>query len=178
MHAEHAPVTDILGEIARQSGALIVGGVDADARLTVSFDGPTLVDALGRLFRTRSFTVAYGANGRLRTIRLLAGHDGSASVTALAMPPDESSLGASADSTADEDQPGLPPLTDMFKQSDEVLAGDDLETYLGAMHELHGDDTLAMLSTLADESPSTRVRRFAARAAALLESDPDVVGRR
>src|SRR6266481_5436506 len=69
LHAREAPVTAILDEVKRQSGAE-VRGEPAVASVTIELEAVPLREALERVLGPRSFTLTYGENGRLKAIEL------------------------------------------------------------------------------------------------------------
>ena len=71
VHAEGVPLTDVVQEISRQSGADIVGAVRKPRDVSQDVDRVPLVDALVRLLGEQNFTLRYGPEGKLRTIDLL-----------------------------------------------------------------------------------------------------------
>ena len=71
MHVEKVPLADVVREIARQTGAEIVGEVRKAREVTRQFDRVPIVDALARLLGEQNFTLRYGSEGKLRTISLL-----------------------------------------------------------------------------------------------------------
>ena len=72
LHAHDTPVTAILDEVKRQSGAELRGQA-AVASVTIDLDAVPLREALERLLGPRSFTLTYGENGRLKAIELRGG---------------------------------------------------------------------------------------------------------
>jgi len=71
VHAEGAPLADVVREIGRQSGADIVGEVRKPRDVSQDLDRVPLVDGLVRLLGEQNFTLRYGPEGNLRTIDLL-----------------------------------------------------------------------------------------------------------
>jgi hypothetical protein len=67
------PVTDVLDELGRQSGAVIRGQVREPREVTVEFDAVPLSDALHRLLGSQNFALVYADGGRLRAVKLLGG---------------------------------------------------------------------------------------------------------
>src|SRR5207249_4501690 len=72
LHAHDTPITAILDEVKRQSGAE-VRGAPAVTSVTVDLDAVPLREALERLLGPRSFTLTYGEHGRLKAIELRGG---------------------------------------------------------------------------------------------------------
>ncbi len=71
VHVQRVPVPGIVREIGRQSGAEVVGDVRKPGDVSQEFDRVPLVDALARLLGEQNFTLRYGPEGQLRTIKLL-----------------------------------------------------------------------------------------------------------
>ena len=71
VHARGASLDHIVQEVARQSGAEIVGTVRKPRDVSQEFEGVPLVDALARLLGDQNFTLRYGPEGELRSIHLL-----------------------------------------------------------------------------------------------------------
>src|SRR2546422_11042629 len=65
------PLTDIVSEIARQSGAAVLGEVHGPREVSEDFEDVPLAKGLERLLGEQSFTLRYGREGNLRTIKLL-----------------------------------------------------------------------------------------------------------
>lgn len=63
----------IVREIAAAAGAEVVGGADAADPTSVDFDDVPIDRALERALGGQSFTIVYGADGRVRRIRLHGG---------------------------------------------------------------------------------------------------------
>jgi hypothetical protein len=72
LHAREAPVTAVLDEVKRQSGA-DVRGEPAAASVTLDLEAVPLREALERMLGPRSFTLTYGDNGHLKAIELKGG---------------------------------------------------------------------------------------------------------
>src|SRR5438093_5777284 len=75
------PVSDILQELARQSGAEIRGDVREAREVTADFQSVPLPEALARLLGEQDFALVYGKGGRLKAVRLLGGSRAGASTT-------------------------------------------------------------------------------------------------
>jgi hypothetical protein len=71
VHAQGVPLRDILGEIARQSGADVRGAVRKPRGVSEDFEDVPLAKGLERLLGEQSFALRYGREGELRTIKLL-----------------------------------------------------------------------------------------------------------
>src|SRR2546427_8197190 len=67
------PNSEILEELARQSGAEIRGQVREAREVTADFQSVPLPEALARLLGEQDFALVYGKGGRLKAVRLLGG---------------------------------------------------------------------------------------------------------
>jgi len=67
------PNSEILEELARQSGAEIRGQVREAREVTADFESVPLPEALARLLGEQTFALVYGKGGRLKAVRLLGG---------------------------------------------------------------------------------------------------------
>src|SRR5436309_2745303 len=63
--------SDILAELARQSGAEIRGQVREPRAVTADFESVPLPEALARLLGGPNFALVYGQGGRVKAVRLL-----------------------------------------------------------------------------------------------------------
>jgi hypothetical protein len=70
---DKVPVSEVIEELGRQSGAQIRGQVRAPGDVTAEFDGVALPEALHRLLGDQNFALIYGDGGRLTAVRLLGG---------------------------------------------------------------------------------------------------------
>jgi hypothetical protein len=92
--------SDVLEELARQSGAEIRGQVLEPHEISADFESVPLPEALARLLGEQNFALVYGKGGRLKAVRLLGGSqvaaEASASRTTTTSPsaPGAPSLGA------------------------------------------------------------------------------------
>src|SRR5436309_3844683 len=75
------PNSEILEELARQSGAEIRGDVREAREVTADFQSVPLPEALARLLGEQDFALVYGKGGRLKAVRLLGGSRAGASTT-------------------------------------------------------------------------------------------------
>jgi hypothetical protein len=71
VHATRVPLDELLQEIADRYGADVAGDLATPRDVSVEFDPVPLDDALRRLLGDQSFALVYGADGRLRQVRLL-----------------------------------------------------------------------------------------------------------
>ena len=67
------PVTDVLSELERQSGASLRGPLLDPREVSAEFKAVPLPQALARLLGDQNFSLVYGEGGRLRVISLLPG---------------------------------------------------------------------------------------------------------
>jgi hypothetical protein len=87
LHAEDAPLTDILEALKRQSGAEIRGEPPARPNVTMNFESVPAREGLERLLGDRSFTLTYGEDGKLKVIDLKGGPQARAPEQPAAPPP-------------------------------------------------------------------------------------------
>jgi hypothetical protein len=80
-------VSEILDELGRQAGAHIRGEVQTPHDVSVAFEAVPLSDALHRLLGEQNFALVYGAEGRLKSVRLLGGASPTSASPAAATPP-------------------------------------------------------------------------------------------
>jgi|SRR6266852_5648808 len=71
LDVQSAPLADVIGEVGRQSGAVIRGHVCKPRDLSLSFDDVPLPDALERVLGEQNFTLRYSRGGRLEAVELL-----------------------------------------------------------------------------------------------------------
>src|SRR5947199_8078870 len=91
------PNSEILEELARQSGAEIRGQVREAREVTADFESVPLPEALTRLLGEQTFALVYGKGGRLKAVRLLGGSPTVAEASASpAAAPGAPSLGSLA----------------------------------------------------------------------------------
>jgi len=76
------PNSEILEELARQSGAEIRGQVREAREVTADFESVPLPEALARLLGEQNFALVYGKGGRLKAVRLFGGSEGVAEASA------------------------------------------------------------------------------------------------
>ena len=67
------PITDVLNELERQTGASVRGSLLDPREVTAEFRDVPLSQALARLLGDQNFALVYGEGGRLRTLTLLPG---------------------------------------------------------------------------------------------------------
>ena len=80
-----APLSEVLQELSRQSGAEIRGDLREARTVSVDFEKVPLPQALARLLPDQNFALVYGKNGRLERIRLIGGAGDSTSLTVAAV---------------------------------------------------------------------------------------------
>jgi len=73
----NVPVTEVLEDIARQSGADIRGTVRKPREISAEFADVPLADALQRLLGDQAFALVYSSTGDLRAVKLVDGSDAS-----------------------------------------------------------------------------------------------------
>jgi hypothetical protein len=69
----HEPVSEVLQEISRQTGAEIVGQPMEVRDVSADFEAVPMSDALRRLLGNENFALVYGEKGRLKAVKLLGG---------------------------------------------------------------------------------------------------------
>jgi len=67
------PVTDVLDELERQTGASVRGPLLDPREVSAEFKNVPLSQALSRLLGDQNFSLVYGEGGRLRVVSLLPG---------------------------------------------------------------------------------------------------------
>jgi hypothetical protein len=73
---ERVPLTEVIDEIGRQSGAQIRGQLRDPREVSADFEAVALPEALHRLLGSQNFALIYGDRGELRVVKLLGGpHD-------------------------------------------------------------------------------------------------------
>ncbi len=81
------PVTDVLAEIGRQSGAEVRGQVRDPRDVSAEFDDVPLPDALHRLLGSQNFALIYADGARLRAVKLLGGPQAAPAPAPAGAPP-------------------------------------------------------------------------------------------
>jgi hypothetical protein len=71
VHLVKVPLSEVLDELGRQSGAQVRGQVKTPRDVSAEFQDVPLSDALPRLMGDENFALVYGTDGRLRTVKLL-----------------------------------------------------------------------------------------------------------
>ncbi len=157
---EGVPLSEVIAELGRQSGAEVSGEVKEQRDVTTEIDAVPLKEALERLLRNQNFTLVYAADGKLKAIELKELR--------------EEEVRKRADSKTALQENGDRPFERMA-----FVAFDERERVPveGRLAERLGDtkvrwDLLAN-TAFADESPA--IRRAAVRAAVrAFEADPDL----
>ncbi len=72
---DNVPLTEVLAEVGKQSGAEIRGDVLQPRDLTLQLDKVPLKEALERLLGEQNFTLTYADDGALRAIQLKGGRE-------------------------------------------------------------------------------------------------------
>jgi hypothetical protein len=114
------PVADLLNEIARATGAVIVGRARRSGTVTAEFEDVPLPEALARLLGASSFTLTYANGAQPSTIHLL---DSDGTETAGAVAP---SQGASR--TA---EPSAGDLAQLLHAAPPIKLGKSLQRVVG-----------------------------------------------
>jgi hypothetical protein len=92
----NVPLSDVIDELGRQSGAEIRGQVRAPRDVTVEFDAVPLPEALHRLLGDQNFALIYGDGGKLAAVRLLGGPQAAPSEKPPTTPPQTASANLAA----------------------------------------------------------------------------------
>jgi hypothetical protein len=71
IRAEHAPLEEVLREIAAETGMEVQGGLRSDPEVTVDFEAASFPEAFRRILGDQSFVLIYGSAGRPRAVPLL-----------------------------------------------------------------------------------------------------------
>src|SRR5437762_3639199 len=151
------PVTEILDELGRQSGAKIQGQMRDPRELSVEFEAVPLADALHRLLGDQNFALVYGHEGRLKSVRLLGGPQ-----TAAAPAP------AAAAAPPASQPPGPPNVMDVFARHPPIPVSGHLSEALGGQSA-----TLLQLFDLSVHHADATVRAEAARLlVGTIDTDP------
>jgi len=82
-----APLSEVLDEIVRQSGAEVRGTLRSPHDISAEFDAVPLPEALHRLLGDQNFALVYGTGGRLRTVKLLGAQGAPGATPFAATPP-------------------------------------------------------------------------------------------
>lgn len=84
---DQMPIGALLEEIAKQSGAELVGGPREERQVTAQFRRLPMQVGLQRILTTQNFTLRYGDGGTLRMIELLGGPQTAKAPAAPTLPP-------------------------------------------------------------------------------------------
>jgi hypothetical protein len=146
--------SDVLEELARQSGAEIRGQVREPREVSAEFEAVPLAEALHRLLGDQNFALVYGNEGRLKSVRLLGGPQTAAA--APAAPP--------------ANQPPAQGMVDMFAKHAPIAVAGHLSQVLGS-HEA----SLLQLFDLSLHHVDPVVRAEAARLViGTIDTDPSL----
>jgi hypothetical protein len=149
------PVSEVLAEFARQSGAEIRGQPCEAHDVTAQFDDVPLGQALYRLLGDQNYALVYGHGGRLQTVRLLGGPPGGATSTGIGSSATSKSPSPTGDLTSLAEHrvpvgerggdPGTdilaPAVAGLQRIADFWLQGDDSPARESARSELMGIET-------------------------------------
>lgn len=137
------PLSEVLDEIGRQSGAEIRGQVRNPGDVTAEFEAVPLAEALHRLLGDQNFALIYADRGRLKAVKLLGGPQAGGPPVAAAPAAPIPARSASPVSSADElvrlfaRQPPVP-VTGRLAQA---LGGASSATLMQIINlALHGGD--------------------------------------
>jgi hypothetical protein len=87
------PITDVLNELERQTGASVRGSLLDPREVTAEFRDVPLSQALARLLGDQNFALVYGEGGRLRTLKTPARRSGYAGTSSVGLAADDGSAG-------------------------------------------------------------------------------------
>lgn len=73
VHLVKVPISDVLAELGRQSGADILGSPREARDVSAEFEAVPLAEALARLLGNQNFALVYREGGKLRAVKLLGG---------------------------------------------------------------------------------------------------------
>ncbi|HEV7733290.1 MAG TPA: hypothetical protein VGR62_14055 [Candidatus Binatia bacterium] len=161
---EKVPLTEVIAEIGKQSGAEVRGDVLAPRDLTMQLDKVPLKEALERVLGEQNFTLTYAEGGKLRAIELKGGRE--------AAPAKSKDVKYQARPGAEGETPALwKAVYGVFEDRAKVpVDGKQLQKVLG--EEKAPWDLLAN-TAIANDDPT--VRREAVRSAVkAIEADPDM----
>jgi hypothetical protein len=155
-----APLSEVLQELSRQSGAQIRGDLREARTVSVDFEKVPLAQALARLLPDQNFALVYGKNGRLERIRLIGGAGDSTSLTVAVAPVKESTQ---------EPSDALARLTELIERHPPVAVDGVVADAVGS-----GKATLRQLIDLSLHHDDESVRTEALHAGlATLDREPD-----
>jgi len=147
----NAPVSEVLADIARQSGAQIRGTIGTPREISTEFADVPLPEALHRLLGDQDFALVYSDTGDLRVVKLLDGSDGA--------------------------PPPPPPAETAGNELMRVVSGHDRVKVDGVLLDAIGGPTASILQLFdlaaSTDDPSLRIEAVR-KLVALLESDKPV----
>jgi hypothetical protein len=92
---DKAPLSDVLAEFERQSGAEIRGNLRSPRDVSAEFEAVPIAEAIHRLLGDQNFALVYGRDGGLRAVELLGAPQDSRAGGALApMTPEQTTVEA------------------------------------------------------------------------------------
>jgi hypothetical protein len=154
------PLTEVLDELNRQSGAEIRGEPREARNVQADFENVPLAQALARLLPDQNFALVYGKGGRLERIRLIGG-TGEPTAFRVAVAPVKPS--------AQEPSDALGRLTELIDHHPPVAVDGALADAVGS-----GRATLRQLIDLSLHHEDESVRAEAMRVGmATLDREPD-----
>ncbi len=162
---EKVPLTDVIAEVGKQSGAEVRGDVLAPRDLTMQLDKVPLKEALERVLGEQNFTLTYAEGGKLRAIELKGGRE--------AAPAKSKDVTYTARPGAEGETPPLwKAVYGVFEDRAKVpVDGKQLQKVLGGETKAPWD----MLANTAIANDDPTVRREAVRSAVkAIEADPDM----
>jgi hypothetical protein len=146
VHLHQVALSEVIDEIARQAGATVKGSVKNPRDVSAEFDKVPIADALTRLLGgDQNFALVYGESGKLRTLRLLGGGDGSSRASgAMRLPATPTAAGV---------QPPTPAsLAEVLARSHPIPLSGRLAQALGSQAQL----SEIVNAGLKNEDPSVR----------------------
>jgi hypothetical protein len=162
---DKVPLTDVLAEIGKQSGAQVQGDVLQPRDLTLQLDKVPLKEALERLLGEQNFALTYAEDGKLKTIHLKGGRE--------AAPAKDKAKGAKL--TAHPGDEGETPA--LWKAVYEAFSDRGTVPVDGKLGYVVGSDAAPwdLLANTAIGNPDPTVRRQAVRAGMeAYDKDPDL----
>lgn len=156
---EHAPLDAVLQELAKQSGADLIGATRDARELTMTFEDVSVQEALERMVGAQNFTLKYDEKGELRSIELRGDKEALRRPPPVPLSPDENRTPAKEYA-----------FWKAFDRRDPV-------PLKGSVAKLFGTDQAPWdhLGNAAIAQPEARARRAAMRAMVqALEDDPEM----
>lgn len=158
LRLDRVPVTEVVAELAKQSGATVRGEVREARDVTLELTDTPVKEALQRLLGAQSFTLVYGEKGDLKEIELKGG------------PEDDPRRRAAAAGAKEGDRASWDAMYRLFDRREQLHLDGSLKQAVGK--DEAGWDYVANTAIGSDDP---RVRREAVRAALrALEGDPEL----